>query len=786
MLTVAELAGRDGRQADRRADPALPPAAPHATSASRSRPTARAGGCASGRRAATMAQTGVEMEALTAAAVAALTVYDMVKARRPRRRDPARAACSRRAAASPGSGTGRRGRGAPRRPPSARGRAGAASRGHVDGPRRRWRKPREIAPRCVLTVSDGVAAGTRQDTGGARLAERLAAAGLRDRPRRGCRTMPDAIVRAVRQARRAGARLVVTTGGTGLDRADAPPRRCAPSWTTRSPASASRCAPPGRRQHAARGPVAFARRVSAGRCLDRWPCRAVPRGAVESLDAVLPLLRPRPGDRSPADSQHACRDRMTAGALMPIDLRAHPALPARCRSSSSAPQRSSASRWRATCASSPRPGRPRDRPAGAALRRAVPLRASCRCACSATRTRAFLHAAIFWGFVILTIGTADRVTFGLVHGRRRLAAGRLAVAAPAGGPEPAACWRARRRRLGARAAAGPPAARLTLSRDGLTILLPDRRRGAHRAAGGELPHRPLRRPGRGLGVRCQRAGAAARAGRSRSTARSRVRALLLGEHPRGQLLPGLLAALQAPAHRHRVLQHAFRKLRPRGELPAMDLEAETARFGVKTIEDLRLEGPARRLHLHRVRALPGRLPGLGDRQAAQPQDDDHGHPRDVGWRRRRGAAHPVDPAVRDGTAATQAGPRAPDRGQRDPLRCGLGLRHLWGLRGGLPGAHRARRQDRRAAPEPGARGEPLPGGADGRLHGHGALRQPVGPARPRTRLDWAKRPAVRGAHRGAIGGRRRGRMPWRSWSASTGSAARPPSTTATSASRARS
>ncbi|MFI5255461.1 MAG: (Fe-S)-binding protein, partial [Candidatus Limnocylindrales bacterium] len=31
---------------------------------------------------------------------------------------------------------------------------------------------------------------------------------------------------------------------------------------------------------------------------------------------------------------------------------------------------------------------------------------------------------------------------------------------------------------------------------------------------------------------------------------------------------------------------ALRKLRPRGELPAMDLEAETARFGVKTIEDL--------------------------------------------------------------------------------------------------------------------------------------------------------------------------------------------------------
>ena len=27
----------------------------------------------------------------------------------------------------------------------------------------------------------------------------------------------------------------------------------------------------------------------------------------------------------------------------------------------------------------------------------------------------FMHAAIFWGFVILTVGTADRVTFGLVQ-----------------------------------------------------------------------------------------------------------------------------------------------------------------------------------------------------------------------------------------------------------------------------------------------------------------------------------------------------------------------------------
>src|SRR3990172_5956812 len=46
-----------------------------------------------------------------------------------------------------------------------------------------------------------------------------------------------------------------------------------------------------------------------------------------------------------------------------------------------------------------------------------------------------------------------------------------------------------------------------------------------------------------------------------------------------------------PRSKHLHIATAFfnttlRKLKPRGELPAMDLEAETARFGVKSIEDL--------------------------------------------------------------------------------------------------------------------------------------------------------------------------------------------------------
>ena len=64
----------------------------------------------------------------------------------------------------------------------------------------------------------------------------------------------------------------------------------------------------------------------------------------------------------------------------------------------------------------------------------------------------------------------------------------------------------------------------------------------------------------------------------------------------------------------------FRKLAPRGELPAdgprgggRDVRAEDPRRS-------RLEGHARRLHLHRVRPLPAGVPGLEHRQAAQPQD----------------------------------------------------------------------------------------------------------------------------------------------------------------------
>ena len=68
-----------GRQAHRRPDPALPPARAH-QGRRRPRPRPRAGRVEIEATVATTGPTGVEMEALTAVSVAALTVYDMLKA----------------------------------------------------------------------------------------------------------------------------------------------------------------------------------------------------------------------------------------------------------------------------------------------------------------------------------------------------------------------------------------------------------------------------------------------------------------------------------------------------------------------------------------------------------------------------------------------------------------------------------------------------------------------------------------------------------------------------------
>ena len=80
----------------------------------------------------------------------------------------------------------------------------------------------------------------------------------------------------------------------------------------------------------------------------------------------------------------------------------------------------------------------------------------------------------------------------------------------------------------------------------------------------------------------------------------------------------------------------YRKLAPRGELPKLDIEDENATVRAQDPAGPRLEGPARRLHLHRMRSLPAGLSGLQHRasrstprpsswaSATCPVDAEHG------------------------------------------------------------------------------------------------------------------------------------------------------------------
>ena len=98
-------------------------------------------------------------------------------------------------------------------------------------------------PALVITISDGVAAGTRQDDAGAALQDWLASRGFTvDRA-----AVPDER-QAIEAALTAGASdhaLVVSTGGTGLTPRDVTPQATLAVIDSRCPASPRRSAPPG-------------------------------------------------------------------------------------------------------------------------------------------------------------------------------------------------------------------------------------------------------------------------------------------------------------------------------------------------------------------------------------------------------------------------------------------------------------------------------------------------------------------------------------------------------------
>ena len=137
----------------------------------------------------------------------------------------------------------------------------------------------------VITVSDGVMAGTREDRSGAAVAARLADSGwdVVDRVVVGDGVEP--VAAALRAAAAGFTGLVVTTGGTGFAPRDLTPEGTRSVLDREAPglAEAMRAANP------AKGPLSRGVAGTVDRCIVlNTPGSTA--GAVESVDAVLDVL----------------------------------------------------------------------------------------------------------------------------------------------------------------------------------------------------------------------------------------------------------------------------------------------------------------------------------------------------------------------------------------------------------------------------------------------------------------------------------------------------------------
>jgi molybdenum cofactor synthesis domain-containing protein len=139
----------------------------------------------------------------------------------------------------------------------------------------------------VLTVSDGVAHGTREDTSGEVAASMLAAEGYAVVERRVTEDGVEPVARAIAELAEL-ADLVVTTGGTGLGPRDLTPEATATVIEREAPglAEAMRAATYGKNPH---GMLSRGRAGTVGEALVvNLP--GSPRGVEESLEVILPAL----------------------------------------------------------------------------------------------------------------------------------------------------------------------------------------------------------------------------------------------------------------------------------------------------------------------------------------------------------------------------------------------------------------------------------------------------------------------------------------------------------------
>ncbi|MDQ1437065.1 MAG: hypothetical protein QOK43_694 [Acidimicrobiaceae bacterium] len=136
----------------------------------------------------------------------------------------------------------------------------------------------------VLTVSDGVAEGTRQDASGEALLQRLAEAGFDVVDRAVTADGTSAVAGALRGMAAGFAGLIVTTGGTGFGPRDQTPEGTRLVLDREAPglAEAMRLASPlGRLSRAAAGTIGQALVLNTPGSTN---------GAVECLEAVLDVL----------------------------------------------------------------------------------------------------------------------------------------------------------------------------------------------------------------------------------------------------------------------------------------------------------------------------------------------------------------------------------------------------------------------------------------------------------------------------------------------------------------
>ena len=320
-----------------------------------------------------------------------------------------------------------------------------------------------------------------------------------------------------------------------------------------------------------------------------------------------------------------------------------------------------------------------------------------------------MHIAIFWGFVFLTIGTADILTAGL-------------ISAVIGWPLDGALWAfvgfmqnvvaivvliaiayAFWRRLVSRPT------RLSYSGDALVILALIAGIVAAEFITMTLEAATLEDvPGAVItnALATQLTGV---------NERSLEVALAVSWWSHMLLIAVFIVYLPSSKHLHIVTSFFnvyFRKLAPRGQLPSMDLEREDQTFGARTIADLTWKGLLDGLTCTECGRCTASCPANLTGKVLDPRA------MVMGLRRmseEAGSRLPVVPSARSiGALATADRDRAsealasPHRRRRYPVRRGLGLPDLWGLRGGLSGAHRARRYDRGPASRPGPRGGSVP------------------------------------------------------------------------------